>query len=101
MADTKIPKSDPISRSIAEKTVNVEVYAKRETKSKTKDGSPAKNTGFIPKIVFELAGARDMADAEKAGYPLIIIYGKGTEFEVGDILEVTIKPKPKTKKASA
>lgn len=88
-ARKKISKSDPIAKELASRTVTVEVYGARTTKGK--DGSKANN----PKVVFELAGARDKANAAKASYPIVLIYGFDTKNEEGDILEVTIRPKPK------
>lgn len=90
MADTpKIPKE--VAKDIAKRTVTVELFGSRTTKRK--DGTPAAN----PKIVFALAGAKDVQKATKAGYPVISIYGDATDFNEGDILEVTLKPQIQAK----
>lgn len=85
----KIPKE--VAKDIAKRTVTVEVYGGRTTTKK--GGEKAAN----PKIVFGLAGVKDVSDAEKAGYPIVSIYGLATHFDEGDILEVTIKPKVQAK----
>ena len=90
MAGKKISKSDPVAKDLAKRTVTVELFGTRITTRK--DGTPAAN----PKTVFALAGAMDVAKATKAGYPIVSIYGASDYFEVGDIIEVTITPKPKT-----
>lgn len=87
---TKISKSDPIALDLAKRTVTVQVYGARTTKKK--DGTPAAN----PKIVFGLAGAMDIKHAVKAGYPIVQVYGLATDFDEGDLLEVTIRPLPKS-----
>jgi hypothetical protein len=87
---TKISKSNPIALDLAKRTVTVQVFGARTTKKK--DGTPAAN----PKIVFGLAGAKDVQQAAKAGYPVVQVYGMATDFDEGDLLEVTIRPLPKS-----
>jgi hypothetical protein len=90
MATEKISKSNPVAKDIAKHSVTVQLFGARTTTRK--DGTPAAN----PKIVFALAGAQDVQQATKAGYPIVSIYGDATYFEEGDIIEVTLVPKPKT-----
>ena len=89
MADTKVP--NEVAKDIARRYVTVELFGTRTTKRK--DGTPAAN----PKIVFALAGAQDVQRATKAGYPIVSIYGNATDFNEGDIIEVTLKPKVQAK----
>ena len=89
MADTKVPKE--VAKDIARRSVTVELFGTRTTKRK--DGTAAAN----PKIVFALAGALDVQKATKAGYPILSVYGDATDFNEGDIIEVTIKPKVQAK----
>jgi len=89
MVDTKIPKE--VAKDLAKRTVTVELFGTRTTTRK--DGTPAAN----PKIVFALAGALDVQRATKAGYPIVSIYGDARDFDEGDIIEVTLKPKVQAK----
>jgi hypothetical protein len=83
-------KKDIIEKELSKHTVTVELFGARTTTRK--DGTPATN----PKIVFALAGAQDVQQATKAGYPIVSIYGSADYFEEGDIIEVTLVPKPKS-----
>ena len=83
-------KKDIIEKDLAKHSVTVELFGARTTTKK--DGTPAAN----PKIVFALAGAQDVARASKAGFPIVSIYGDASYFEEGDIIEVSLVPKPKT-----
>jgi len=84
----KIPKE--VAKDLAKNATTVELFGERLTRRK--DGTPATN----PKVVFSLGGARDKAKATKAGFPIISVYGDANFFEVGDLIEVSIKKLPKS-----
>jgi hypothetical protein len=85
--EKKIPKSNPVAKDLARKTVTLTLYAGRVTRDKNDN---PKN------VVFEIAGAMDKAKAQKASYNLAMVYGNATEHEVGELVEVTIRKLPKS-----